>query len=152
MAIQVRWQCHGFGDFTATALYDMLQLRDRVFVLEQQSLYGDIDGVDRDCWHLSGRDAAGQLVAYARLIAPGVKYPDASAIGRVVIPQALRGSGLAKPLMQQAVQQCLALFPGRAIMLSAQADRQGFYESFGFRPVSAPYDDGGIPHLDMRRD
>ena len=81
-----------------------------------------------------------------------MKYPDASAIGRVVIPQALRGSGLAKPLMQQAVQQCLALFPGRAIMLSAQADRQGFYESFGFRPVSAPYYDGGIPHLDMRRD
>ncbi|WP_174872989.1 GNAT family N-acetyltransferase [Vogesella oryzae] len=152
MASQVRWQCHGFGDFSARALYEVLQLRDRVFVLEQQSLYGDIDGVDLDCWHLSGRDEQGQLVAYARLIAPGVKYPDASAIGRVVIPQPLRGSGLAKPLLQQAVQHCLTLFPGRAIMLSAQADRQGFYQSFGFVPVSAPYDDGGIPHLDMRRE
>ncbi|MEQ6289882.1 GNAT family N-acetyltransferase [Vogesella sp. GCM10023246] len=152
MASQVRWQCHGFSDFSARALYEVLQLRDRVFVLEQQSLYGDIDGADLECWHLSGRDAHGQLLAYARLIAPGVKYPDASAIGRVVIPQPLRGSGLAKPLMQQAVNHCLALFPGRAIMLSAQADRQGFYESFDFRPVSAPYDDGGILHLDMRRD
>ena len=113
----LQWQCHGFTDFTPHDLYQVLQLRDQVFVVEQQSIYGDIDGIDLDCWHLSARDASGRLVAYARLVAPGVKYPDATAIGRVVIPPYARGSGLAKPLMQQAVQQCEQLFPGRAIML-----------------------------------
>ncbi|MGL6046354.1 MAG: GNAT family N-acetyltransferase [Vogesella sp.] len=147
----LQWQCHGFTDFTPQGLYQVLQLRDQVFVVEQQSIYGDIDGIDLDCWHLSARDASGRLVAYARLVAPGVKYPDATAIGRVVIPPYARGSGLAKPLMQQAVQQCEQLFPGCAIMLSAQQDKLGFYEQFGFRSVSQPYDDGGILHVDMRR-
>lgn len=147
----LQWQCHGFTDFTPHGLYQVLQLRDQVFVVEQQSIYGDIDGIDLDCWHLSARDASGRLVAYARLVAPGVKYPDATAIGRVVIPPYARGSGLAKPLMQQAVQQCEQLFPGHAIMLSAQQDKLGFYEQFGFLGVSQPYDDGGILHVDMRR-
>lgn len=147
----LQWQCHGFTDFTLHSLYQVLQLRDQVFVVEQQSIYGDIDGVDLDCWHLSARDAGGRLMAYARLIEPGVKYPDAAAIGRVVIPPYARGSGLAKPLMQHAVRHCEKLFPGRAIMLSAQQEKQGFYTLFGFAPVSAPYDDGGILHVDMRR-
>jgi ElaA protein len=69
-----------------------------------------------------------------------------------VIPPHARGSGLAKPLMQQAVAHSERLFPGRAIMLSAQQDKLGFYEQFGFRTVSEPYDDGGILHVDMRRD
>lgn len=151
MASQVQWQCHDFGGFTLHTLYEVLQLRDQVFVLEQQSIYGDIDGTDPHCWHLSGRNAKGQLLAYARLIAPGQKYPDAAAIGRVVIPPQLRGSGLGKPLLQQAIHHCQRLFPGADIMLSAQAERQGFYAAFGFVPASAPYDDGGIIHLDMRR-
>ena len=151
MASQVQWQCHDFGGFSIDALYEVLQLRDQVFVVEQQSIYGDIDGTDRHCWHLSGRDAKGHLLAYARLIAPGDKYPDAAAIGRVVIPPRLRGGGLGKPLLMQAISHCQRLFPAAAIMLSAQAERQGFYGAFGFVPVSAPYDDGGILHLDMRR-
>lgn len=150
MAGVIEWQCHGFQDFSVSALYEVLQLRDQVFVVEQQSIYGDIDGVDTDCWHLSGRDDTGRLVAYARLIAPGVKYPDAAAIGRVVIPAHLRGSGLGKPLMHQAIQHCQRLFTGYPVMLSAQVDRQDFYAALGFEPASAPYDDGGILHRDMR--
>ncbi|WP_047238739.1 GNAT family N-acetyltransferase, partial [Chromobacterium subtsugae] len=125
---------------------------DRVFVLEQQSLYGDVDGVDTHCLHLSGRDEAGRLLAYARLIAPGEKYPDAAAIGRVVVEPAARGQGLGKALLAQAVAQCQARYPGRAIMLSAQQDASAMYAAFDFEPVSEPYDDGGILHLDMRRE
>ncbi|WP_047238752.1 GNAT family N-acetyltransferase, partial [Chromobacterium subtsugae] len=125
---------------------------DRVFVLEQQSLYGDVDGVDTHCLHLSGRDEAGRLLAYARLIAPGEKYPDAAAIGRVVVEPAARGQGLGKALLAQAVAQCQARYPDRAIMLSAQQDASAMYAAFGFEPVSEPYDDGGILHLDMRRE
>ncbi|KUM01736.1 GNAT family N-acetyltransferase [Chromobacterium subtsugae] len=152
MANRIAWHCHGFDGFTPLALYQVLQLRDRVFVLEQQSLYGDVDGVDTHCLHLSGRDEAGRLLAYARLIAPGEKYPDAAAIGRVVVEPAARGQGLGKALLAQAVAQCQARYPGRAIMLSAQQDASAMYAAFDFEPVSEPYDDGGILHLDMRRE
>lgn len=151
MASQVRWHCHGFGDFSVQQLYEVLQLRDQVFVVEQQSIYGDLDGLDQRCWHLSGRDGSERLVAYARLLAPGVKYPDAVAIGRVVIAPYRRGGGLGRQLVQQAIHHCEQLYPGRAIMLSAQASLQRFYEGLGFVVLSEPYDDGGILHLDMRR-
>ncbi|POZ63080.1 GNAT family N-acetyltransferase [Chromobacterium alticapitis] len=152
MANRIAWHCHGFDDFTPRALYQALQLRDQVFVVEQQSIYGDVDGVDTHCLHLSGRDDGDQLVAYARLIAPGEKYPDAAAIGRVVVAPQARGQGLGKALMAQAVAQCHAHYPGRAIMLSAQCDASELYSGFGFAPVSEPYDDGGILHVDMRRE
>ncbi|MEN3030617.1 GNAT family N-acetyltransferase [Chromobacterium amazonense] len=152
MANRIAWHCHGFDGFTPLALYQVLQLRDQVFVVEQQSIYGDVDGVDTHCLHLSGRDEAGNLVAYARLIAPGEKYPDAAAIGRVVVAPEARGRSLGKALMAQAVAQCQIHFAGHPIMLSAQCDASGLYESFGFKPVSEPYDDGGILHVDMRRE
>lgn len=151
MANKITWHCHGFDGFTPLALYQALQLRDQVFVVEQQSIYGDVDGVDTRCLHLSGRDDAGRLLAYARLIAPGEKYPDAAAIGRVVVAPEARGRGLGKTLMEQAVAQCQAHFPDAPVMLSAQMDASALYASFGFQPVSEPYDDGGILHVDMRR-
>ncbi|XLM20795.1 GNAT family N-acetyltransferase, partial [Chromobacterium piscinae] len=152
MANRIAWHCHGFDGFTPLALYQVLQLRDQVFVVEQQSIYGDVDGVDTHCLHLSGRDDGGRLVAYARLIAPGEKYPDAAAIGRVVVAPEARGQSLGKALMAQAVAQCQIHFAGQPIMLSAQCDASALYESFGFKPVSEPYDDGGILHVDMRRE
>ncbi|MBX9299216.1 GNAT family N-acetyltransferase [Chromobacterium piscinae] len=151
MANKIAWHCHGFDGFTPLALYQALQLRDQVFVVEQQSIYGDVDGVDTRCLHLSGRDDAGRLLAYARLIAPGEKYPDAAAIGRVVVAPEARGRGLGKALMEQAVAQCQAHFPDAPVMLSAQVDASALYASFGFQQVSEPYDDGGILHVDMRR-
>ena len=91
------------------------------------------------------------MLGYARLIAPGVKYPDATAIGRVVLEPAARGKGLGNQLLAEAVAHSLRLYPGAPIMLSAQTAAQGLYERFGFVAVSAPYDDGGILHVDMRR-
>ncbi|TCP11379.1 ElaA protein [Crenobacter luteus] len=152
MASFLQWQCHRFDGFTPLTVYEMLQLRDRVFVVEQQSIYGDIDGVDLSAWHLTGRDGAGRLIAYARLIDPDVKYRDAVAIGRVVVAPERRGTGLGKQLMAEAVTRCERLFPGSPIMLSAQLAAQRLYQGFGFVAVSEPYDDGGIPHVDMRRE
>ncbi|MGL6070786.1 GNAT family N-acetyltransferase [Craterilacuibacter sp.] len=152
MATSLVWHCHGFDGFSIHTLYAALALRDRVFVVEQDSVYGDIDGSDLACLHLRGLDQDGQLAAYARLIAPGDKYQDASAIGRVVIEPALRGSGVGKALLAEAVRQCRTHWPDSPIMLSAQADKLGFYQDFGFKVVSEPYDDGGILHVTMRRD
>ncbi|MXR35959.1 GNAT family N-acetyltransferase [Craterilacuibacter sinensis] len=152
MATSLTWHCHGFDGFSIHTLYAALALRDRVFVVEQDSIYGDIDGVDPDCLHLCAYDGQGRLAAYARLIAPGDKYEGASAIGRVVLEPALRGTGLGKALLAEAVRQCESHWPDSPVMLSAQADKLGFYQTFGFKAVSEPYDDGGILHVTMRRD
>ncbi|WP_293760952.1 GNAT family N-acetyltransferase [uncultured Aquitalea sp.] len=151
MASLLQWQCHDFDGFSPRALYETLQLRDQVFVVEQQSIYGDVDGEDLVCHHLCGRDGAGRLVGYARLIAPGRKYPDAVAIGRVVLAPTARGQGLGGQLLAEALHHCLRLWPEHPVMLSAQVNAQGLYERYGFVAVSEPYDDGGILHIDMRR-
>ena len=146
----IRWHCHDFAGFTPLALYRVLQLRDRVFVVEQHSIYGDPDGRDIDCLHLCGTLADGSLAAYARLLAPGSVYPDAAALGRIVVEPSLRGQGMGRQLLARALDDCARHYPG-PVMLSAQTRATRFYEAFGFRCVGAPYDDGGIAHVDMRK-
>jgi ElaA protein len=152
MASLLQWQCHDFEAYSIFSLYEMLRLRDQVFVLEQQSIYGDLDGLDQVAWHISGRNSHGELLAYARLLAPEHKYPDAIAIGRVVVEPAVRGMGIGQLLMAEALQHCERLFPGLRQKLSSQLSAQGFYQSLGFRQTSTPYDDGGILHVDMVRE
>ena len=151
MASRLNWQCHRFDGFSLAGLYEMLRLRDQVFVLEQQSIYGDLDNLDQSAWHVCGRDAQGMLRAYARLLAPGDKYPDAVAITRVVVDPALRGQGVGQALMAESLRQATLLFPACTLKLSAQIAAQGLYQSFGFVVASPPYDDGGILHCDMTR-
>ncbi|WP_084637515.1 GNAT family N-acetyltransferase [Paludibacterium yongneupense] len=152
MDSRLRWQCHAFAEFTPLGLYRMLQLRDQVFVLEQQSLYGDVDGLDPEALHVCGNDEHGCLQAYARLLAPGVKYPDAVAVGRVVIAAAHRGRGRGRELMLRVLDEAARHYPGVAQKLSAQCTAMAFYQSLGFVTCSDVYDDGGIDHVDMWRD
>ena len=151
MASLLKWQCHTFDRFSLASLYQMLRLRDQVFVQEQQSIYGDLDNLDHAALHVCGYDAQQKLLAYARILAPGSKYPDMVAIGRVVIAPERRGHGIGRQLMQQVLQQCQQHFPGINQQLSAQLAIVNFYQSLGFNLVSAPCDDGGIAHVDMLR-
>lgn len=151
MASLLKWQCHPFEGFTLQTLYEMLRLRDQVFVLEQQSIYGDLDNLDPIALHLCGYDTEDRLRAYARLLGPGDKYEDACAITRVVVDPAWRGRGQGRQLVQVALDACARHYPGVAQKLSAQLSAQALYLGFGFRQVSEPYDDGGILHADMLR-
>jgi ElaA protein len=147
MALSWRWQ--RFEDLGVDGVYDMLALRAKVFILEQGP-YLDPDGADRHGWHLLGRDESGALLAYLRLLDPGVKF-DEPAIGRVVVDASLRGQGIGHDLVREGIARCAALWPEQAIRISAQAHLQGFYRSHGFETVSDQYLDDGIPHVDMRR-
>lgn len=149
---RMKWICHPFPEFTVHTLYQVLRLRDQVFVLEQQSIYGDIDNADQDAWHIRGVDESGVLFAYARLLPPGKKSADAAAIGRVVISADQRGKGYGKQLLAVTLEQCERLYPGAPVVLSAQAAAQTLYQSFGFSTTGESYDDGGVMHIDMRRD
>jgi ElaA protein len=140
---------HRFADLGVDNLYDALQLRCRVFVLEQGP-YLDPDGLDRVSWHLLGRDEAGILIAGLRVVDPGHKYAEPS-IGRVVIARELRGCGLGRTLMVEGIAGAMRHWPGRAIRISAQAHLERFYASLGFARVGADYLEDGIPHVEMVR-
>jgi ElaA protein len=156
MTPELRWTWARFEGLSLHDLYDALQLRARVFILEQGP-YLDPDGKDQQSWHLLGRLAAphgdlpaGELVLYLRLVDPGVKYDEPS-LGRVVNHAALRGHGLGRRLVGEGVQRCGAAFPGQGIRISAQAHLAAFYTEFGFEPVGEPYGEDNIPHIEMLR-
>jgi ElaA protein len=145
----INWTWKRFGDLGVDDLYDALALRCRVFILEQGP-YLDTDGVDRQCWHLLGRDAAGALQAYLRLVDPGVKYAEPS-IGRVITSLEVRGTGLGHRLTDEGIARCSAAWPGQGIRISAQLRLEAFYAGHGFERVGEPYLEDGIPHLEMLR-
>jgi ElaA protein len=147
MSLAWRWQ--RFEGLGVDGVYDMLALRAKVFILEQGP-YLDPDGADRKAWHLLGRDLSGALLAYLRVLDPGVKFDDVS-IGRVVVDASLRGQGIGHDLVREGLAQCERQWPRRPIMISAQAHLQRFYGQHGFQTVSDEYLDDGIPHIDMRR-
>ena len=148
----IDWEWRGFAELGGAELYQVLALRQAVFVLEQQCLYQDIDGYDQDAWHLLGWhtavDGRRQLVAYLRCLAPGVKFPE-MALGRVLTAPGARGGGLGKELLRQGIARATTHFPGHAIRIGAQLYLERFYQDFGFATASAPYDEDGIPHIDM---
>lgn len=144
--------CHWWwGDFDALSpmrLYALLRLRAEVFVVEQACAFQDIDGLDPQALHVCG-EQAGDLLAYARVFAPGVLEPRAI-IGRVVSAPARRGQGLGRALMQEVLRGILARWPQATIYLGAQQRLQAFYEGFGFVVAGEPYLEDGIWHVGMQ--
>jgi ElaA protein len=143
----MNWIWQRFEDLGVDSLHDALQLRARVFILEQGP-YLDLDGHDRSAWHLLGRDGHGTLVAYLRVVDPGVKYDEPS-IGRVVTAPEVRGTGLGRKLMREGLAGCARHWPGRAVRISAQARLQRFYVELGFSVASEQYLEDDIAHLEM---
>jgi ElaA protein len=147
------WQWSRFGELSTEDLYAAVQLREAVFIVEQQCPYNDADGRDPHAWHLlgwSGQGSGKGLVAYARVFEPGVRYAECS-IGRVVTAPRVRGSGLGKALMAEALRRVESLAPGQAIKIAAQRRLEKFYLELGFRTISEPYEEDGIIHVDMLR-
>ena len=149
----IDWQFSSFKDLGPADLYEVLAQRQQVFILEQTCLYPDIDGLDPVAHHLLGWrtvEDKRQLVAYLRVLGPGVKYDEMS-LGRVITTQAARGSGAGRALLARGIDCAEALYPGHRIRIGAQQYLEQFYQSFGFVTVSAPYDEDGIQHIDMLR-
>ncbi|MDB2386381.1 GNAT family N-acetyltransferase [Shewanella sp.] len=144
------WKSLSFSELKLDELYELLKLRVDVFVVEQNCPYPELDNKDRhsQTQHLLGLDEHGNIQAYARVLAPGVSYPDAS-IGRVIVSKAARGAGVAHTLMQKAISISVKKWPEHNIQLGGQEHLTGFYQQQGFEPVSDVYLEDGIPHLDM---
>jgi len=149
--MQIDWQWSLFDELSARDLYDILKIRQAVFVVEQDCAYQDVDDIDQYAWHLLGIQQSGttkRLVAYLRLVYPAIKYPEPS-IGRVLTVASVRGQGLGKALTREALAQAAREYPGQRVRISAQSHLSDFYKEFGFEIVSEPYDEDGIPHVEM---
>lgn len=146
---QVIFRCMSFDALDTRLLHDILRLRSEVFVVEQQSLYQDIDGLDMEAWHLCALQG-NKLMGYARLLPPGTKHPEESAIGRVVMAQSGRGHGLGRRLMREALNEAGRIWPGTPVRIEAQAYLHEFYADCGFVRISEPFLMDGILHVEMR--
>jgi ElaA protein len=134
----------GFDQLDPRTAYAVWRLRQEVFVLEQQCLYGDLDGRDLESGtrHVVLEDAD-EVLGYARVLDEG----DVWRIGRVVLDKAARGQGLADIVMHTALAVC----PGRDVVLGAQAPLADWYAGLGFEVDGPEYLEDGIPHVPMRR-
>ena len=145
----IRWQLKKFDELTPHELYAILQLRNEVFVVEQNCVFQDADNKDQLSHHLMGWSEE-KLIAYSRIIPAGIVYECVS-IGRVVTSPEKRRNGNGKILMNEALNATINLFGNVSIKLGAQLYLKNFYESFGFVQSSDIYIEDGIPHIEMIR-
>ncbi|MBQ0732306.1 MAG: GNAT family N-acetyltransferase [Oleispira antarctica] len=149
----IKWQWVLFDELSLNELYDIMKVRQAVFTVEQDCAYQDADGLDQFSWHLVGwHEHSGEqkVAAYLRVVFPDKKYPEPS-IGRVLTAEQARGTGLGKVLIREAITHVVDEYPDAAVRISAQQHLEKFYSEFGFKTVSEPYDEDGIPHIEMLR-
>ena len=145
------FECVPFQKLSLEALYSIMALRQEVFMIEQTCYYLDADGRDQVSWHLMGKDSQGKIVAYARLLPPGVPFEGHTSIGRVLTVAAVRKTGAGKALLEKAIAESIRIFGDISLCISAQSYLLRFYRGFGFVEVGEEYLEDGIPHIHMIR-
>lgn len=146
----LRWEWKRFDDLTADEVYTILCVRQQVFVLEQECLYLDADGKDRQSFHLMGFDGE-ELVAYARILDAGVSYAEVS-MGRILTTDKVRGKGAGIELMEVGLARIEEQYGKVPVRISAQTYLLDFYEKFGFKSTGKEYLEDEIPHTEMLRE
>ena len=142
----MKLQSYTYAQLTVDQVYDLLQLRQHVFIQEQQSIYDDIDGLDKDSVHVLMKEN-NKLYGYLRF-----RSVDSTVIfERVVLSQQARGAGQGNTLFQYGLSEAHRFYNPLKYRLSAQLEVVEFYIKFGFSTVSQPYDDGGILHVTMEK-
>lgn len=145
----IRIEIKPFKELFIEELYQVLALRNRIFIVEQNCVYEDIDDSDHKADHLMFWDGD-TLVAYARLFDYGIKYDNAACIGRVLVERGYRKFGFGHQLIKQAVRYINENYATQSIEIGAQEHLSAFYKSHGFRITSECYLEDGIPHIQMR--
>ncbi len=142
------WQVKYYPELTTNEFHDIIALRLKAFVVEQNCSYLDLDGKDKKCYHLICRDGFGKVVATARILPPGISYPEVS-IGRVVLDQAIRGNGIGHQLMDQSMKFINEEFGSVPVRISAQKHLENYYNKHNFISTGKEYLEDEIPHVEM---
>ncbi len=143
------FKCKSFSELTIDELYDIMALRQEVFIVEQACPYLDADGKDQQAFHLMGFDKDEKLISYARIAPKGVPYENYISISRIVSSPSVRGKGVGKKLIIESLNTIEKLFNSQAIKISAQCYLIKFYNSFGFETIGEEYLEDNIPHIAM---
>ncbi len=143
--MDLNWSFLTFSQLSNTLLYKILKLRAEVFIIEQQSLYLDIDEKDEKAIHLICTQND-ELVAYSRIFA---NDNNALSIGRLVINPSYRKKGIGNQIMRKSMEYIWDKFSNGTIEISAQSYLQKFYQNLGFKTISKEYIWDGVPHIDM---
>ena len=143
----MKFEFKSFDKLSTDELYNILRLRSEIFVVEQNCVYNDLDGLDKAAVHQFLKKD-GEIIAYSRLLKPGTRFSEYS-IGRVVVKQTERGTGLGIKMMEEAKKYIVNEWSATKIKISAQSYLQRFYESLGFEIITEMYLEDGIPHLRM---
>jgi len=136
-----------FSDLTRDELYEMIHLRQKVFIVEQDCPYLDADFSDQDAFHLLGYDDEG-LISYLRAFPPGIKYEGAS-LGRIVVDDSKRGEQLGQNLTKEGISYLSKHYPDTEIIISAQHRLENFYCELGFTARGEVYLEDDIDHIQM---
>ena len=143
----MKWEIKKFNELNVEEVYEILKLRNEVFVVEQQCIYEDCDDKDKRAYHLFGEED-GKIVAYLRILEKGISYNEIS-IGRVLTNKEYRGRGFAKEMMIKAIEFIENSLNEKIIRISAQEYLLNFYSSLKFVKASDMYLEDGIPHVEM---
>ena len=146
--MDITYEIKDFDSLTTVELYEIMRLRQEVFIVEQDCPYQDADSKDQHCHHVLGW-GDGQLHTYARLVPKSVSYADYTSIGRVITSAALRRKGYGQPLMQRSIEAINKLYPDETIKISAQVYAVPFYNRLGFVAKGEKYLEDDIPHIAM---
>ncbi|MCR1933408.1 GNAT family N-acetyltransferase [Clostridium tepidum] len=136
-----------FNELTVEEIYEILKIRNEVFIVEQKCPYDDCDDKDKDAYHLFYMEE-GKVIAYLRILEKGVSYNEIS-IGRVLVNKDYRRKGLARKIVLEAIGFIENNLKENVIRISAQHYLIDFYKSVGFTPVSKVYLEDNIPHIEM---
>lgn len=151
--MKIEWKLSTFEELSTEELYAILKLRQQVFVVEQQCVYQDCDGKDRNAHHLVGWydiEERPEPIAYLRILYPE-KGGKSTSIGRVLTHPRIRGKGIGREIMVRCLLSLEELYPKSPVCISAQLYLTQFYESLGFCVSSDGYEEDGIPHIEMTR-
>lgn len=142
----LQFQSKTFDELSVHELYNILQVRAEIFVVEQNCAFQDMDDLDQKALHVMGYNESGTLLAYARIFPAGITYKEVS-IGRILTKT--RGKGFGKELINFCIEKANFLYDNSPIRIAAQCHAISFYQKNGFRPIGKEYIEDGIPHIEM---
>lgn len=145
--MKIEWKIKHFVDLNKYELHDIFALRVKVFVVEQNCPYQELDGKDKHCFHIIG-EYNDQVISTARIIPAGISYPEVS-LGRVVVDSEYRNKGIAHKMMEEVLSFSKNEFGKHTIKISAQEHLENFYTTHGFTATGKKYLEDGIPHIEM---
>ena len=141
-------QVKSFQELSLEEFHDIIALRIQIFIIEQNCPYQEVDGKDKLAHHLFFKNEIDEIIAVTRILPQGISYTEV-AIGRVVVHEDYRGTGLGNQLMADSMNFVRDKYGEVPVRLSAQKHLENYYGNHGFKSTGKEYLEDGIPHVEM---